>query len=133
MSQGSSTITLCLSLFPWTEYKRAKGGVKAHIMLDHDDTTLRQPAQALGLVPSPVLQSHGALPCPRLFGQEKGQVQIHAQFCSAHRGQGGRCHCGPGAGPKPWLHPDFEPGLPGLCSVWQVDRPRRLFRHLPQI
>ncbi|CAO0821268.1 hypothetical protein DFAR_2210076 [Desulfarculales bacterium] len=31
-----STITLCLSLFPWAEYKRAKGGIKAHIMLDHD-------------------------------------------------------------------------------------------------
>ncbi|CAO0821502.1 hypothetical protein DFAR_2410006 [Desulfarculales bacterium] len=24
-------------LFPWAEYKRAKGGVKAHTMLDHDD------------------------------------------------------------------------------------------------
>ncbi|CAO0820390.1 hypothetical protein DFAR_1540041 [Desulfarculales bacterium] len=34
----SSTITLCLSLFPWAEHKRAKGGVKAHIMLDHDDS-----------------------------------------------------------------------------------------------
>ncbi|CAO0824450.1 hypothetical protein DFAR_640002 [Desulfarculales bacterium] len=31
------TITLCLSLLPWAEYKRATGEVKAHIMLDHDD------------------------------------------------------------------------------------------------
>ncbi|CAO0824419.1 hypothetical protein DFAR_630058 [Desulfarculales bacterium] len=23
-------------MFPWAEYKRAKGGIKAHIMLDHD-------------------------------------------------------------------------------------------------
>ena len=37
LSLDSTTITLCLSLFPWAEYKRAKGGVKAHIMLDHDD------------------------------------------------------------------------------------------------
>ncbi|CAO0819980.1 transposase [Desulfarculales bacterium] len=37
MSLGSSTITLRLNLFPWAEYKRAQGGVKAHIMLDHDD------------------------------------------------------------------------------------------------
>ncbi|CAO0824545.1 hypothetical protein DFAR_710008 [Desulfarculales bacterium] len=37
LSLNSSTITLCLSLFPWAEYKRAKGGVKAHTMLDHDD------------------------------------------------------------------------------------------------
>ncbi|CAO0822911.1 hypothetical protein DFAR_3370009 [Desulfarculales bacterium] len=42
---------------------------KVHIVL-------RQPAQALVLVPSPVLQNYGALPCPRLPGQEKGQVQI---------------------------------------------------------
>ncbi|CAO0822534.1 hypothetical protein DFAR_3160002 [Desulfarculales bacterium] len=32
----SYTITLCLSRFLWAEYKRAKGGVKAHTMLDHD-------------------------------------------------------------------------------------------------
>ncbi|CAO0821082.1 transposase [Desulfarculales bacterium] len=37
LSLASSTITLCLNLFPWAEYKRAKGGVKARIMLDHDD------------------------------------------------------------------------------------------------
>ncbi|CAO0821734.1 hypothetical protein DFAR_2590032 [Desulfarculales bacterium] len=37
LSLGSSIITLCLSLFPWAEYKRAKDKVKAHILLDHDD------------------------------------------------------------------------------------------------
>jgi len=37
LSLDSTTITLCLNLFPWAEYKRAKGGVKAHVMLDHDD------------------------------------------------------------------------------------------------
>jgi IS4 transposase len=33
----STTISLCLSLFPWAEFRRAKGGVKAHVLLDHDD------------------------------------------------------------------------------------------------
>ncbi len=33
----STTITLCLSLFPWAKFRRAKGGVKAHVLLDHDD------------------------------------------------------------------------------------------------
>ncbi|CAO0819908.1 hypothetical protein DFAR_110002 [Desulfarculales bacterium] len=37
LSLDSSTITPCLSLFPWVEYKRAKGGVKVHIMLNYDD------------------------------------------------------------------------------------------------
>jgi len=33
----SSIIDLCLTLFPWAEFRRAKGGVKAHVLLDHDD------------------------------------------------------------------------------------------------
>ena len=24
-------------MFPWAEFRRAKGGVKAHLLLDHDD------------------------------------------------------------------------------------------------
>ena len=37
LSLDSTTISLCLSLFPWSEFRRAKGGVKAHVLLDHDD------------------------------------------------------------------------------------------------
>jgi len=37
LSLDSTTISLCLSLFPWARYKRAKGGVKVHVLLDHDD------------------------------------------------------------------------------------------------
>ena len=37
LSLDSTTITLCLSLFPWARFRRAKGGVKAHVLLDHDD------------------------------------------------------------------------------------------------
>ena len=33
----STTISLCLSLFAWAEFKKVKGGVKAHVLLDHDD------------------------------------------------------------------------------------------------
>jgi len=33
----SITISLCLSLFPWAQFKKVKGGVKAHVLLDHDD------------------------------------------------------------------------------------------------
>jgi hypothetical protein len=36
-SLDSTTISLCLNLFPWAEFRRAKGGVKAHVLLDHDD------------------------------------------------------------------------------------------------
>jgi len=37
LSLDSTTISLCLSLFPWAGFKRIKGGVKAHVLLDHDD------------------------------------------------------------------------------------------------
>jgi hypothetical protein len=37
LSLDSTTISLCLSLFPWAKFRRAKGGVKVHVLLDHDD------------------------------------------------------------------------------------------------
>jgi hypothetical protein len=37
LSFDSTTISLCLSVFPWAKFRRAKGGVKAHVLLDHDD------------------------------------------------------------------------------------------------
>lgn len=37
LSLDSTTITLCCNLFPWAKFRRAKGGVKAHVLLDHDD------------------------------------------------------------------------------------------------
>jgi hypothetical protein len=37
LSLDSTTISLCLEIFPWAKFRRAKGGVKAHVLLDHDD------------------------------------------------------------------------------------------------
>ena len=37
MLMDSTTISLCLTLFPWAGFKRSKGAVKAHTVLDHDD------------------------------------------------------------------------------------------------
>jgi hypothetical protein len=37
LSLDSTTISLCLDLFSWAKFRRAKGGVKAHVLLDHDD------------------------------------------------------------------------------------------------
>jgi len=37
LSFDSTTISLCLNLFPWAEYRRAKGGVKLHVLLNHQD------------------------------------------------------------------------------------------------
>jgi Domain of unknown function (DUF4372)/Transposase DDE domain len=37
LSLDSTTISLCLKLFPWALCRHNKGGVKAHVLLDHDD------------------------------------------------------------------------------------------------
>ena len=36
LSLDSSVIPLCLSVFDWAHYRRAKGAVKLHLVLDHD-------------------------------------------------------------------------------------------------
>ena len=35
-SLDATTITLCLSLFPWASFRQTKGGIKMHTLLDHD-------------------------------------------------------------------------------------------------
>ena len=40
-SLDASTIDLCLSVFPWAEFRQTKGAIKIHTVLDHD-----------GLIPS---------------------------------------------------------------------------------
>ena len=37
LSLDSTTVSLCLSLFPWAQFRRTKGGIKAHVLMDHDD------------------------------------------------------------------------------------------------
>ncbi len=37
LSLDSSVLELCLSLFPWADFNRKKGGVKLHCLLDHAD------------------------------------------------------------------------------------------------
>jgi len=37
LSLDSTTISLCLAMFPWAKFRRAKGGVKVHVLLDHAD------------------------------------------------------------------------------------------------
>ena len=36
LSLDSTTISLCLSLFPWAHFRRTKGAIKLHLLLDHE-------------------------------------------------------------------------------------------------
>ncbi len=35
-SLDATVVSLCLSLFPWARFRRTKGGIKLHALLDHD-------------------------------------------------------------------------------------------------
>ena len=37
LTLDATVIPLCLNLFPWAEFRRAKGGVKLHVLLDNAD------------------------------------------------------------------------------------------------
>jgi len=37
LSFDSTTLTLCLSLFPWADFRRHKSGVEVNVLLDHGD------------------------------------------------------------------------------------------------
>jgi hypothetical protein len=80
-SLDSTTISLCLELFPWAEYRRAKGGVKVHVLLDHSDympsyaviTEAKQAdvriAQSLQLKPGSIVAMDRAYNDFELFGR----------------------------------------------------------------
>ena len=36
VSLDSTTIDLCLSIFDWARFRRTKGAIKVHLLLDHD-------------------------------------------------------------------------------------------------
>jgi hypothetical protein len=37
LSMDATVISLCLSMYPWATFRRRKGAVKMHLVLDHDD------------------------------------------------------------------------------------------------
>lgn len=81
LSLDSTTISLCLSLFPWAQYRQAKGGVKLHVLLNHEDylpeyallTDARQhdirPARQLSLRPGSIVVMDRGYTDFALFGK----------------------------------------------------------------
>ena len=88
-SFDSTTITLSLSLFPWASYRQAKGGVKIHVLLDHDDympafvqiTNANvhdsQMSKCLSLKPgSIIVMDRGYVDYSQFYAWEKSQVRF---------------------------------------------------------
>jgi hypothetical protein len=69
VSMDSTTIDLCLSLYNWAHFRRAKGAVKLHLLLDHD-----------GYLPSFAVVTEGNVPdikIARQFGLEPGTIVVY--------------------------------------------------------
>jgi hypothetical protein len=100
ISLDSTTISLCLNMFPWAEYRRTKGAVKLHLLLDHDgylpeyayisngkkhDVTV---ARLISLSPGSIITMDRAYNDYRLFSSwtEKGiyfvtRLKSNADYC----------------------------------------------------
>ena len=81
LSLDSSTISLCLNLFPWAKFRRTKGAVKLHLLLDHD-----------GYLPTYAYISNGkkhdvtnhrqeSAPCTRIYRCNGSRLQRLQTFC----------------------------------------------------
>jgi IS4 transposase len=68
----STTISLCLSLFPWAKFRRAKGGVKAHVLLDHDDYLPRYLLLTAGRASEVRMAHHFDLPPESIVAVDRG-------------------------------------------------------------
>lgn len=68
LSLDSTTVELCLGMFDWARWRRAKGAVKLHLVLDHE-----------GYLPAYALMSEGALADVRvaqLLDFPKGSIVV---------------------------------------------------------
>jgi IS4 transposase len=68
----STTISLCLSLFPWAKFRRAKGGVKAHVLPDHDDYLPRYLLLTAGRASEVRMAHHFDLPPESIVAVDRG-------------------------------------------------------------
>ncbi|HXH50023.1 MAG TPA: IS4 family transposase [Terriglobia bacterium] len=72
LSLDSTTVSLCLSLFPWAKFRRAKGGVKAHVLLDHDDYLPRYVLLTAGRASDVRMARHFDLPPGSIVAVDRG-------------------------------------------------------------
>jgi hypothetical protein len=72
-SLDATTISLCLSLFPWAKFRQNKGGVKINTLLDHD-----------GHIPAFVTIGYLLLAYQKFLSKTKLSVQLLFQLISCN-------------------------------------------------
>jgi hypothetical protein len=76
LSLDSTIISLCLSMFPWAQCRRNKGGVKAHVLLDHDDYLPRYVLITPARVPDVRIAHSLDLPKGSIVAMDRGYVDF---------------------------------------------------------
>jgi hypothetical protein len=76
LSLDSTIVSLCLSMFPWALCRRNKGGVKAHVLLDHDDYLPRYVLITPARVPDVRVAHALALPKGSIVAMDRGYVDF---------------------------------------------------------
>jgi hypothetical protein len=71
-SLDSTTIDLCLSLFPWADFRQTKGAVKLHLLLDHDGYLPDFAVITDGKTPDVTTTCHFTLPAGSIVAVDRG-------------------------------------------------------------
>jgi IS4 transposase len=72
LSLDSTTIDLCLSLFPWADFRQTKGAVKLHLLLDHDGYLPDFAVIRGGKTPDVTTACHFTLPAGSIIAVDRG-------------------------------------------------------------
>jgi hypothetical protein len=85
LSLDSTIVSLCLSMFPWALCRRNKGGVKAHVLLDHDDYLPRCVLITPARIPDVLVARSLVLPRGSIVAMDRGYVDfsLFAQWTGA--------------------------------------------------
>ncbi len=72
LSLDSTTVDLCLSLFPWADFRQTKGAIKLHMLLDHDGYLPDFAVITDGKTPDVSIARHVTLPAGSIVAIDRG-------------------------------------------------------------
>ncbi|MDO8655349.1 MAG: IS4 family transposase [bacterium] len=79
-SIDSTTIDLCLSLFPWADFRQTKGAVKLHMLLDHDGYLPNFAVITDGKGADVIIARHFTLPFGSIVAVDRGYIDFDLFF-----------------------------------------------------
>ena len=72
LSLDSTIVDLCLSLFPWADFRQTKGAIKLHLLLDHDGYLPDFAVITTGKTPDAATARHFILPPGSIVAVDRG-------------------------------------------------------------